>query len=89
MFEWDDEKATTNWHKHGVSFKQAQLAFADPFGLVFEDDRFDYGEARFIWIGAAEGRLLTVVYAERDDCIRIISARRAEPQERRMYHDEQ
>jgi len=87
MFEWDDDKAASNLLKHGVSFEQARRVFEDPFALAFEDDRSIYGESRFVQIGAVQNRLLTVVYVERGDVIRIISARRAEPQERRWYHE--
>ena len=61
---------------------------ADPFAIEFLDDREDYGEDRFVIIGMTEGRLLTVVYTLRADKARIISARRAEPRERRRYHDQ-
>jgi uncharacterized protein len=87
-FQWDEEKATSNFAKHGVRFEAAQRVFDDPFAIELIDDRHDYGEDRFVLIGMASGRLLTVVYALRDETIRIISARGAEPLEHRAY-DEQ
>jgi uncharacterized DUF497 family protein len=76
-FEWDDDKAALNLGKHGVSFSQAALAFRDSFAIEWLDDRRDYDETRFIHLGLSEGHLLTIVFTERADRIRIISARRA------------
>lgn len=87
-FEWDDAKAAENLARHGVSFAAARLAFADIFAVVREDRRQKYGEARFILLGMLEGRLLAVAYAVRGERTRIISARLAEPRERRRYHEE-
>jgi uncharacterized DUF497 family protein len=87
-FEWDDAKAATNLTKHGVSFEQARDAFDDPFAIDFIDDRVDYGEQRVILFGMVEGRLIVVAYTLRGDKVRIISAREAEPHERRKYHEE-
>jgi uncharacterized protein len=87
-FEWDDAKAGANLAKHGVSFDQARDAFDDPFAIEFVDDREDYGEQRLILMGMVEDRLLVVAYTMRNDAVRIISAREAEPHERRRYHEE-
>ena len=87
-FQWDDEKAASNYAKHGVRFEAARDVFKDPFAIELIDDRHDYGEDRFVLIGLASGRLLTVVYALRDEMIRIISARGAEPFEHRAYHEQ-
>ena len=87
-FEWDVEKAARNLARHGVSFEAARLAFDDPFAVVREDRRRDYGEDRYILLGMVENHLLAVVYTQRDARIRIISARLAEPRERRRYHEE-
>jgi len=87
-FEWDDEKAARNLARHGVSFDAARLAFDDPFAVVREDRRRDYGEDRYILLGMVENHLLAVVHTQRDARIRIISARLAEPRERRRYHEE-
>jgi uncharacterized DUF497 family protein len=87
-FEWDSAKAAANYAKHGVRFEDAVRVFGDPLALEWLDDRHDYGEERYIIIGMVDGRLLTVVYTERSDSIRIISARGAMPYERRSYHEE-
>jgi len=87
-FEWDDEKATANSAKHGVSFEVARGVFRDPFAIEQLDEREDYVEERFTLIGMASGRLLFVAYTMRGDTVRIISARGAEPYEQRQYYDE-
>lgn len=76
-FEWDDAKAAENEAKHDVSFEAAKLVFKDPFAVELLDDRRDYGEDRFILIGMAQGVVLTVVYSQREERTRLISARRA------------
>ena len=81
-------KAARNEADHGVTFEVATLVFGDPFALEWLDDREDYGEDRFVIIGTVDGRLLVVAYTMRDDVYRIISARGAEPYERRQYHEE-
>ena len=88
-FEWDEKKAAGNLRKHGVSFPEAALAFLDPMAIELFDDRENYGEERFIHIGASEGQILTVAYAEREgDRIRIISARRATKNEQEYYRSQ-
>jgi uncharacterized DUF497 family protein len=87
-FEWDDAKAATNLAHHRVSFETARLAFSDIFAVAREDPRQDYGEDRFILLGTANNLLLQVAYTMRQDRIRIISARLAEPRERRRYHEQ-
>lgn len=89
-FEWDPEKSKSNLKKHCVSFEIAIRAFSDPFALV-KKDRIENGEHRWQTLGLAENYLLLLVaHTVRDDkdgteVIRIISARRAEPKERKHY----
>ena len=73
---------------HAVTFETAKFAFEDAFGIERADLREDYGEDRFNLLGIVDGRLLHVTYTMRGDKIRIISARGAEPYERRLYHEE-
>jgi len=87
IFQWDDDKAASNLAKHGVRFEAARGVFKDPFAIEELDDRRDHGEERFILIGMASARLLTVIYTMRGDCIRVISERGAEPYEQRLYHE--
>ena len=87
-FEWDDTKAVENYATHGVRFETARDVFKDAFAVDWLDERVPYGEDRYATIGMAEDRLLFVAYAMRGDKIRIISARGAEPYEKRRYHEE-
>jgi len=88
-FEWDPIKAAANLRKHQVRFEIAEKVFFDPLAMA-EQDRVEGGEARWRTIGMVEGCVLLVVaHTVREDdeteVIRIISARRAEPKERRRY----
>ncbi len=85
-FEWHEAKAQANWQTHGIRFELARTVFKDPFAIELFDDRRDYGEERFIVIGMAAGQvLLFVVYTERGNRIRVISARRATKDEQDHY----
>jgi hypothetical protein len=85
-FEWDEAKAEANWSAPGVSFDLAKTAFDDPFAVERLDNREDYGEQRFVMIGRAGGNIvLFLAYTEREDRIRIISARRATQYEQDDY----
>ena len=84
-FGWNKSKAKDNYAKHGVSFDVAKKVFKDPFAVEYLDDRQDYGEKRFVIIGMVDGRVLFVAYTERNDVIRIISARRATKHEQEAY----
>ena len=82
-FEWDDGKAHANVRKHGVGFIEALSCFLDG-QAISAPDKDD--SARFVLIGMSkQGRVLFVVSAERAERLRIISARRASPQQRKMY----
>jgi len=86
QFEWDGRKAAANLVKHGVSFQEAVTVFGDPLGRIVSDPRHSIGEERFALLGLSEDRrLLAVMYADREDVIRIISARLATRHERREY----
>jgi uncharacterized DUF497 family protein len=86
QFEWDAEKGASNFKKHGVGFEEARTVFGDPLARIFDDEAHSTGEAREIIIGhSVAGRLLLVCFTERPDAIRIVSARRATPNEREDY----
>jgi uncharacterized DUF497 family protein len=87
-FAWDDDKAARNWREHAVTFDMAREVFRDPFAVEWQDLAQNQNEERYSIIGIVEGRLLFVGYTIRDGKIRIITARKAEPYERRKYHDE-
>lgn len=89
-FEWDNKKSQSNFRKHGIRFEEAAWVFDDPFAVSVQD-RIENGEYRWQTIGRVGGCLLLLVaHTMRDhkdgtEVIRIISARRAEPKERRRY----
>ena len=87
-FEWDPRKSRTNKAKHGVSFEEARTAFLDEHARVIPDPQHSDDEDRFVLLGlSVQLRLLVVChcYREAEQVIRIISARRADPTERRQY----
>lgn len=87
-FEWDPTKATANLAKHNVSFEDAATVFADPLGWIVADPRHSFQEARFVLLGLSQSqRLLAVMYADRGETVRIISARRATRREQRSYEE--
>ena len=89
LFEWNPEKAETNLKKHGVSFEEAMSVFADPLSLTVPDPLHSQDENRFVITGYSNNqRQLVVVHTDRNDKIRIISARLAAPNERRKYERE-
>jgi len=77
QFEWDAEKSETNFAKHGVTFEAARGVFDDVFAVEWCDVDSDPGEIRYLITGTSHDVILTVVYTERADRVRIISARRA------------
>lgn len=88
-FEWDPDKAAGNLRKHGISFEEAATVFGDPFSAVISDPDHSAQEDRHLLIGtSAQLRLLIVSFAERDDRIRIISARELTRPERKAYEEE-
>ncbi len=84
-FQYDSDKAAANLRKHGVSFADAEGVLEDPLAVTVEEPDAE-GERRLITVGlGSAGELLVVVYAERDDEYRLISARRATRKERKDY----
>ncbi len=86
IFEWNIAKSGQNLRKHGVSFKQAELAFEDFYAIEeFDDKHSTGGESRYKMLATAETKILVVVYTMRGENFRIISAREAEKYERELY----
>jgi uncharacterized DUF497 family protein len=84
-FVWDERKSQINRQKHGLSFADAYAIFDHPM-LVDEDDRFDYGEERWVGIGRLANWVVVIVYTETDEeTIRIISLRKAVSYEQDAY----
>ena len=87
-FESDRAKAVQNIAKHGVSFEEATTAFRDPLSTTGVDPDHAFDEERFITFGVSTpGRLLVVSHTDREDIIRIISAREATRRERTIYEE--
>jgi uncharacterized protein len=85
-FEWDPEKAEANLEAHGVSFDEASAVFRNPLAQVVPDPLHSLGEERALIFGHdPQGRVLVVVFTERQDRIRLISARVATKRERQGY----
>jgi len=86
-FDWDSAKNESNLKKHGISFDEAKHIFDGPT-LTRVDDRQDYGENRDISLGAlSPDAVLVVVHTERGGKIRLISARKANRREGKVYYD--
>ena len=84
-FQYDPDKAATNFKKHGISLADAEGVLEDPLAVTVEDPDAE-GEQRFVAIGLGNaGELLVVVYAEREGEYRLISARHPTRKERRQY----
>ena len=84
LFEWDEAKRRANLAKHGIDFPEAvEVLHGSPW--LAEDTRRDYGEKRCLAVGPCPGHVLVVAFTLRKGVFRIISARRANSRERRMY----
>lgn len=85
-FGWDRRKARVNKRKHGITFEEASTIFGDILSITIEDPAHSIAEQRFITIGTSvNNRLIVVVHTERNDIIRIISARKTTGNERKEY----
>ena len=89
-FEWDPDKSESNLEKHQVSFPEAATVFGDPLSMTYYDPDYSLDEERYITIGHSDsGQLLMVAHTDREDSIRIISARKSTRGERRAYEEQQ
>lgn len=86
-FEWDEAKNQANIKKHHISFEQAVRVFSDPMYIEIFDFEHSVDEDRYVVLGKVR-EILFVVYTERKESVRIISARLATETERRMYYDQ-
>jgi uncharacterized DUF497 family protein len=90
-FDWDNNKNQSNIAKHGISFEEAIAIFDDPNILNYEDTRFNYEETRFVSIGQIilvtqeKTVSIVVIHTQRNQTIRLISARKANERERKRY----
>jgi len=86
-FEWDEAKRESNLLKHGIDFVDVEKVFVGETVTIL-DDRFDYGEERFITLGLLDERLVVIIHTETNDLIRLISARKATRNEEINYFQE-
>jgi uncharacterized protein len=86
-FEWDEFKNIRNQQKHGLDFAEAERVFS-PSLFVDIDDRFDYGEERYVGLGLLDGRVVVVIFTQPyEDTVRVISLRKANSYERQQYRE--
>lgn len=85
-YDWDENKSRLNVVKHGLAFADAESVFAGPC-VTFVDDRFGYGEERLITLGLLAGRVVVVAHTPRGGLTRIISMRKANRREQRIYQE--
>jgi uncharacterized protein len=85
-YEWDEAKNRRNFAKHGLSFADAEIVFSGPC-VTFEDDRFDYGEERLLTLGLLAGRVVIIAHSPRDEATRIISMRKGNRREQKIYQE--
>jgi uncharacterized protein len=83
---WSERKRSENLTKHGFDFTDAEEVF-DAVTFTYEDDRFVYGEQRFVTLGVLEDTVVSIVHTEVDDAIRVISMRKATNHERKIYFE--
>lgn len=89
IFDWDENKAAKNLSKHQVSFDEAKTVFDDPLYIDFYDPDHSEAEERYLIVGRSnQEKLLIVSYTERENSIRIISARKVTKAERKVYEEE-
>ncbi len=87
-FEWDREKEQKNIRKHKVEFEEASSIFDDPMFITVLDEEHSTDEERYITVGLSnKNRLLLVAHTERNDRIRVISARKATRNEEKFYQE--
>ncbi|MGL5135058.1 MAG: BrnT family toxin [Planktothrix sp.] len=86
-FEWDEAKRLTNLRKHGIDFIDVAIVFEGDIVTV-EDERFNYGEQRFVTLGLLQRRVVVIVHTERENFTRIISARKATKYEQQIYFEQ-
>lgn len=86
QFTWDEVKRKSNLRDHGLDFRDAFRVF-ESLTFTFEDDRFDYGELRFVTLGLLNGTPVSIVHTETADNIHIISFRKATRNEQIIFFE--
>ena len=88
-YEWDEAKNARCLRERGFTFDDAVEAFADPNALIDLDNLVAYGESRYRLLGSIDGRVHVVIFTERVTKKRIISVRKANRREQKLYHSRQ
>lgn len=83
-FEWDENKRLINLKKHGFDFADAKIVFDNETATI-ADNRFDYGEIRYVTFGVLHGRFVSITHTESDQALRIISIRKSTKDEENYY----
>ncbi|MBF0239951.1 MAG: BrnT family toxin [SAR324 cluster bacterium] len=87
IFEWDEQKNHINFEKHGIPFEYASRVFIDEHRIEWIDSRKEYKEVRCVTMGTIENRVFVVVFTQRENIKRLISARKANERETRKYYE--
>ncbi len=88
MYVWDEAKRKSNLKKHGLDFREAYLVYENLDKCTYDASRADEYRLMDVALAVVRGRLLTLVYTERDDEVRVISFRNASRTERRQYEED-
>lgn len=83
-FTWNEEKRRSTLQHRGLDFADAETVFAGPT-FTFEDDRYEYGEVRWVSLGLLRGRVVVIVHTETENEIRVISMREAQKDEQKLF----
>jgi uncharacterized DUF497 family protein len=86
-YSYDPKKKATNLKKHGLDFDDARSVIESGQTVTFEDRRFDYDEVRYITLGLLQGEVVVIATAETETTIRIISMRKADKNEQKIYYE--
>lgn len=86
-YSYDPKKKVANLKKHGLDFDDARSVIEGTQTVTFEDRRFDYGEVRYLTLGLLHGVVVIITTAETDKTIRIISMRKANKHEQKIYYE--
>jgi uncharacterized protein len=88
VYVWDEKKRKSNLKKHGLDFRDAHLVYENPDKCTYDASRGDEFRLMDVAVAVVRGRLLTLVYTERGDDVRVISFRNSSHEERRQYEED-
>ena len=86
-YSYDPKKKASNLKKHGLNFDDVRSVIESAQTVTFEDNRFEYGEARYLTLGLLHGVVVIIATVETDKTIRIISMRKADKHEQKIYYE--